>query len=143
MIDDETTLNLKEVEARLTRLISDMSETEKRELLERLEKWEQAKLKDARQHLRRQTSIYAVFSGQDCYFRDYIKDISTGGLFIETRSPLAVGQEIILILSLPSHERPIKIICEVVRATQQGIGVKFRPSSPIIEEMIETLVEKI
>lgn len=132
MIDDETTLTLKEVEARLSGLISDMSETEKRELLERLEKWEQAKLKDARQHLRRQTSIYAVFSGQDCYFRDYIKDISSGGLFIETDTALFMNQELVITFFLPDVQAPLKIKGKVVRTDAEGFGIKFDELLPDI-----------
>ena len=132
MIDDETTLTLKEVEARLTGIISDMSETEKRELLERLEKWEQAKLKDARQHLRRQTSIYAVFSGQDCYFRDYIKDISSGGLFIETDTALFMNQELVITFFLPDVQAPLKIKGKVVRTDAEGFGIKFDELLPDI-----------
>jgi len=132
MTDDETTLTLKEVEARLSGLISDMSETEKRELLERLEKWEQAKLKDARQHLRRQTSIYAVFSGQDCYFRDYIKDISSGGLFIETDTALFMNQELVITFFLPDVQAPLKIKGKVVRTDAKGFGIKFDELLPDI-----------
>ena len=132
MTDDETTLTLKDVEARLTGLISDMSETEKRELLERLEKWEQAKLKDARQHLRRQTSIYAVFSGQDCYFRDYIKDISSGGLFIETDTALFMNQELVITFFLPDVQAPLKIKGKVVRTDAEGFGIKFDELLPDI-----------
>jgi len=132
MEDHETTLTLKEVEARLSDLISDMTETEKRELLERLEKWEQAKLKDARQHPRRQTSIYAVFSGQDCYFRDYIKDISAGGLFIETDTALFMNQELVITFFLPDARAPIKIKGKVVRTNAEGFGIKFDEILPDI-----------
>ena len=125
MIDDEATLTLKEVEARLSALISNMSETEKRELLERLEKQEESKFQEAREHHRRQTSIYAVFSGQDCYFRDYIKDISAGGLFIETETALFINQELVITFFLPDALKPIKIKGKVVRTDSKGFGIKF------------------
>jgi Tfp pilus assembly protein PilZ len=128
------------ITARLVDLISNMPIQAQKILLTRLEE----KLRiDERKYPRKPYLKEVEFATEDRVYQEFIQDISTGGLFIETPSSLAVGQEIILILSLPSHERPIKIICEVVRATQQGIGVKFKPSSPIIEEMIETLVEKI
>ncbi len=128
------------ITARLVDLISNMPVHAQEILLTRLEE----KLRmDERKYPRKPYLKEVEFATEDRVYQEFIQDISTGGLFIETPSPLAVGQEIILILSLPSHERPIKIICEVVRATEQGIGVKFKPSSPIIEEMIETLVEKI
>jgi hypothetical protein len=125
MVDIDTKLTIKEVEARLSTIISNMSETEKRELLERLETWEESKFQEARKHHRRDTSIYAVFSGQDCYFRDHIKDISAGGLFIETETALFINQELVITFFLPDARKPIKIKGKVVRTDPKGFGIKF------------------
>ena len=130
MVDHETTLTINEVEARLFELISAMSETEKRELLEKLEKWEQSKFKDSRKHPRKHTSIFAVFSGQDCYFRDYISDISAGGLYIETQTALFIDQELLITFFLPDAGAPIKIKGKVVRTDSKGIGIKFNELLP-------------
>jgi len=128
------------ITARLVDLISNMSIQGQKILLTELE---EKVLIDRRKHSRKPYLREVEYATEDRVYQEFIQDISPGGLFIETRSPLAVGQEITVILSLPSHERSIKIICEVVKATQQGIGVKFKPLSPIIEKMIETLVKKI
>ena len=128
------------ITARLVDLISNMPIQAQKILLTELE--ETVRI-DRRKHSRKPYLGEVEYATEDRVYQEFIQDISPGGLFIETRSPLAVGQEITVILSLPSHERSIKIICEVVKATQQGIGVKFKPLSPIIEKMIETLVEKI
>ena len=125
MVDYETTLTINEVEARLSELISAMSEIEKRELLAKLEKWEQSKIKDLRKHPRKDTSIYAVFSGQDCYFRDYISDISAGGLYIETETALFINQELVITFFLPDAGAPVKIKGKVVRTDSKGIGIEF------------------
>ncbi|UCD89901.1 MAG: PilZ domain-containing protein [Desulfobacterales bacterium] len=132
MVDNETTLTIKEVDARLSELISDMTETGKRELLERLEKWTQSKFEDARKHPRKQTSIYAVCSGHECYLRDYITDISAGGLFIETDSALFLNQELVLTFFLPDAGTPIKIKGKVVRSDAKGFGIKFDELLPNI-----------
>ena len=130
MVDNDTKLTTKEVEARLSTIISNMSETEKRELLERLEKWEESRFQENRKDHRRDTSIYAVFSGQDCYFRDYIKDISAGGLFIETETALFVNQELVITFFLPDAGKPIKIKGKVVRTDPKGFGIKFDERLP-------------
>lgn len=128
------------ITARLVDLISDMPIQAQKILLTELEE----KLRsNERKHPRKPYLKEVEYATEDRVYQEFIQDISPSGLFIETRSPLAAGQEITLILSLPNHERPIKIIGEVVRVTQEGIGVKFKLSSPIVEEMIETLVEKI
>ena len=128
------------ITARLVNLISNMPIQAQKILLTELE--ETVRI-DRRKHSRKPYLGEVEYATEDRVYQEFIQDISAGGLFIETRSPLAVGQEITVILSLPSHERSIKIISEVVKVTQQGIGVKFKPLSPIIEKMIETLVEKI
>jgi len=130
MVDNDTKLTIKEVEARLSKIISNMSEMEKRELLERLEKWEEAMFQEAREHHRRQTSIYAVFSGQDCYFRDYIKDISSSGLFIETETALFLNQELVITFFLPDARKPVKIKGKVVRTDPKGFGIEFDERLP-------------
>ncbi len=130
MVENDSKLTIKAVEARIAAIISNMSETEKRELLERLEKWEESMFQETREYHRRHTSIYAVFSGQDCYFRDYIKDISAGGLFIETETALFINQELVITFFLPDSRKPIKIRGKVVRTDPKGFGIKFDERLP-------------
>ena len=115
MADDERPLDINEVEARLSELISVMSDSEKRDLLEKLKVWEQSKFENYSDHPRKNTSIYAVCSGQNFYFRDFIKDISSGGLFIETETSLFINQEILVTFFLPDTGTPLKIKGKVVR----------------------------
>jgi len=75
-----------------------------------------------------------------CY-KDYIKDISAGGVFIETRMPFSVGQEVSLAFPLPNYQKYIKIIGEIVRISPHGIGVKFRMASQDQEAIIKSLLE--
>ena len=132
MADDERLIGINEVDDRISDLISDMSESEKRELLKNMEVREQSKFEDYREHIRKSTSIYAVCSGPDFYFRDYIKDISSGGLFIETETSLFVNQEILITFFLPDAGAPLKIRGKVVRTDSKGIGVKFNEVIPNI-----------
>jgi uncharacterized protein (TIGR02266 family) len=128
------------ITARLIDVISNMPMQAQKILLTRLEE----KLgMNKRRHPRKPFLKAVEFATEDRGYQEFIQDISPGGLFIETRSSIAVGEEITLVLSLPDQERPIRIIGEVVRVTEQGIGVKFKPSSPVVEEMIETLIERI
>ncbi|MBW2259532.1 MAG: PilZ domain-containing protein [Deltaproteobacteria bacterium] len=96
-----------------------------------------------RKHPRKPYVSEVDFSDGDQAYKELIQDISPSGLFIETRAPLAVGQEITLLLSFPDQERPMKILGEVVRATDEGIGVRFKHPSPIIEEVLANLVDQI
>lgn len=132
MAENNRAQSLKEIETRLSTLISEMSEDEKRDLLERLEKWQEAKHANKRKHTRKQASIYAVFEGHNAYFRDYIQNISTSGIFIETQTPIFVNQELTATFFLPGSKTPIKIKGKVVRTDPKGIAVQFDEEIPNI-----------
>jgi type IV pilus assembly protein PilZ len=55
------------------------------------------------------------------------KDISIGGMFIQTPTPPPFGAELIVRLELPGHKAPLSFPA-IVRWTRpgQGMGVQFR-----------------
>ena len=74
------------------------------------------------------------YSAAGCAYRDFIKDISPGGMFIETPLPFSVGQELFLTFMLPGDGKHIKITGEIVWVGAQGFGVKFRMPKASREE---------
>ena len=80
------------------------------------------------------------FTGERA-FKDFSKDISNSGIFIETRNPLSVGDEILLTIQLAGEVEEIKISGEIVRTTSHGIGVRFR--DVLRDEMIKSIQESI
>ena len=128
------------VTARLIDLISRLPVNAQEILLKKLE--EKTGIYK-RKHPRKPYVSQVDFSTGDQAFKELVQDISPGGLFIETSAPLAVGQEITLLLSLQDHARPMKILGEIVRATDQGIGVRFKHPSPVVEEVLASLVDQI
>jgi Tfp pilus assembly protein PilZ len=64
-------------------------------------------------------------------------------LFIETKRPFNVGEEIMLSFNMHGYDRPFKIKGNIVRSNQQGIGVEFKEVKPYIAEMLGTLVERM
>lgn len=132
MANDDKALGADEVEARLSELLSDMSEGEKRDFLEKLEEWLARKQREKRKHPRKRISIYAVCSGYDSYFRDYIQNIGAGGIFIETQTPLFVNQELTTTFFLPGSKTPVKAKGKVVRTDSKGIALEFDEIIPDI-----------
>ena len=114
--------NISAVTARITKLISAMPLDERRKLLKYLEKKNMA---GKRKHPRKTYFMDVNFATQDRVSSGYIQNISSGGLYVETREALSVGQQITLSFKLPDSEDHIKIGGEGVRASSQGIGVKF------------------
>jgi len=127
------------VVARLHELIKKMSKDEQQALLIELEK---GLSKGKREHGRKsflETVDYTTASGT---YRDFIKDISDEGVFIETRKPFSVGEEISMTFLLSGHEKRLKIQGEIVRIEEQGIGVKFK-TSQVQKEIIKSFVDMV
>jgi len=82
---------------------------------------ERVKKNGDRKALRINCLISVDYSDSDRFFKDYIQDISPGGVFIKTREPFAIGEEIVLSLSLAGDENAFRIPAEVVRTSEEGI----------------------
>lgn len=134
-LSDEST-----VTARLFDLILNMGENEQRTVLRELEKRLD---KRKRKHIRKPFFMFVNYATQDLTYNDFIQNISAGGVFIETRTPFSVGQEVLLTFPLPNYLEHIKVAGEVVRTTVQGIGVRFKNVKPGQERRINSLIEMI
>ncbi len=55
------------------------------------------------------------------------RDISLGGIFVETTAELAVGQHLRLSIPFANQDRSIIIEGTVARVTREGVGVQFDP----------------
>jgi Tfp pilus assembly protein PilZ len=78
--------------------------------------------------------IYAF--GERTY-RNYIKDISLGGVFMFTRNAFQAGQQIRIFFRDKDNPSPVKMLGKVARATPEGIGVEFL--SPNIDKITAIL----
>ena len=116
--------SLEEVKARITEIVSTMSESELEKFLTGLEKWRKSNL-GKREHARKDLSIEALFMLGSYFFEDYITNISAGGLFLETKTPVTVGGAVTISYALSDNEDPIEVEGEIVRITRNGFGVKF------------------
>lgn len=98
-------------------------------------------LKERRMAKRETCSTAVAYATQNLSSIEYIQDISAWGVFIRTKTPVAVGEDITLTIPPQTGSNSsIKIIGEVVRATTNGIGIKFKMG--IDESVIRPLVDK-
>jgi uncharacterized protein (TIGR02266 family) len=87
----------------------------------------------SRKHPRGQKVLALSYEDHNGFREAYTGNISQGGLFIKTKSPLDTGEELLLKLKLPGISDPLKIECNVVWTRKQwkntkqppGMGVKF------------------
>jgi Tfp pilus assembly protein PilZ len=88
---------------------------------------------DNRQYSRRTAYIIAEYSVLEGDFRDKIKNIGAGGLFIRTDRKIAVGQPIITKFPLFNFDKTIQVKGRVVRRDPDGFAVTFtKPVSGLI-----------
>lgn len=111
------------VSSRLLNMVLDMPTEKQLELLALMDQWAH---KGARQHARKPWKIAVEYTNGKQVYRDYITDISNGGVFIETQSPFTVGQIIKMKFPLPNYQKIVKVIGVIVWSSSQGIGIKFK-----------------
>lgn len=131
-------MNESSTTARLFEMIKRMPEDEQLALLKELG---ERLSKGRRRHEREPFFMVADYSAEDRVYRDYIQNVSAGGVFIETHMPFTSGQEVSLAFPLPNYKKYIKIIGEVARVTPQGIGVVFKMVNQEQETMVKSLLE--
>jgi len=125
---------------RLIELIKSLPEEEQSRLLHQLE---ETYRKGKRKYERKPFFMVIDYSTEDRVFKDYIQNISSGGVFIETQMPFSQGQQLSLSFPLPNYQRYIKISGEIVRTSPQGIGVRFQTADKEQEEMLKSLLEML
>lgn len=86
---------------------------------------------ERRQHPRDPCFIAADFAIQDKVFSDFVRNISPGGVYIETKAPVLNGTEITVVFSLPSCGEPLKTAGNIVWNSLQGLGVRFHTVRPM------------
>ena len=124
----------------LVGIIKNISEDKQLKLLELLKQWNEQGNRD---YNRKSCLIAVDYSSQDRFFRDFIQNISAGGLFIETREVFIAGQEIGLTFSIPNSQIPFRISGRITRTSSEGVAVKFLKVTGYQEEILNALVDKM
>ncbi len=115
-------LNISAVTARIIEIVLAMPVDERRTLLKYLEEKHIA----GRRKFPRKTYFMEVnFATPDRASSGFIQNISSEGVFVETKEPHTVGQHLTLSFRLPNSEDHIRVNGEIVRVSPQGIGVKL------------------
>lgn len=132
--------NEHDVTDRLIDLIMNIPLHKQRQLLDWLNEWD---LRGKRKHKRKTCLIAVDYSTPDRFYREFIHDISAGGLYIETSKLLERGQELSLTFSVPNSDLPMRLIGEIVRTDNSGIAVELKNVSKYQEEILSSLLKKM
>lgn len=134
MADNINELDIHEVRSRLFDLILVTPDAELRQLLEELIKRQESRPENLREYYREDVSIEVECTADNVKCQDSIKNISSGGIFIETEENFSMGQKIMVTFSIPkfNFDNKITLVGEVVRVEPSGVGVKFNEPVPHI-----------
>lgn len=98
------------------------------------------KPEDKRSSIRKTCFLSVDFVTQDRSYTSFIRSISSGGVFIETRESFFPGDDIAMNFTLTEHPAPFKISGEIAWCGPEGIGVEFKSLSKYQTEMLNNLV---
>jgi hypothetical protein len=101
--------------------IKKLSESQQEYLLQAVKDW----IDDKRGYPRKECQAEVIYSDNNRLVQGMIINISAGGLFLQPDSPFTVGQEITLTFEHPFAKKQMKVVGEIVRSDEKGIGVKF------------------
>src|ERR1700752_2139398 len=109
------------------------------------------KSKPARQADRLQHELLVAYRTVDGFISDWAVNISRGGIFINTRTPLSVGTTVRLIISLPDTQFPFELSGRVARVNEfdnpsnqvPGMGIEFVNVDDEKRARIERFVERL
>jgi type IV pilus assembly protein PilZ len=100
---------------------------------------------------RLQHELPVAYRSVGSFLTDWATDISQGGMFINTRTPLAVGTDVRILIQLPMIESPIGLNGKVTRVVRfdrkagavPGMGIQFTDIDPSRREQLEALVKRL
>ncbi len=79
-----------------------------------------------RKHQRKESSKHINYTTNNRFYTGLIKDISKTGIFIETKDSFPCGQILMLAIPFSNKNKNTIVNGEVVRAVQEGFGVRFK-----------------
>ena len=140
------------VKNELFKLIIDLTENEKINLMERLGEmpYQEEPIRTVnldenesfmRENTRKVCQIPVKCKIEDRSFKSYIIDISAVGALIESNDLFPIGQKILMALNLPNQPKALELTGRIVRSSPRGIAVKYQNLKRIHEELIRLFIK--
>jgi type IV pilus assembly protein PilZ len=100
-----------------------------------------------RQSPRRAVTLEVEYESMHEFLTDFASNMSLGGMFIETETPLPMGTRFRLKFCLPAQDEPIEAFGEVcwiqedTPALKGGMGLSFSGIDPTDQRVIEAWLD--
>ncbi len=106
--------------------------------------------RERRRQRRVPVQIQIQYESADGFFQDYVRNLSLGGIFIETPKPLPMNTKLKVQFSLPDMNSPIVaegVVVHTLRVGQpknpsvSGMGIRFSELEPSSKETLESYLQ--
>ena len=92
---------------------------------------------------RKTCKIPVKYTTFDRVYSDRIMNISQSGVFIETRRPIFVGEEILMEFKLEGVNKTLKIKGNVVHASSRGVGIEFKNVDSTLFQLMPAILDLV
>jgi Tfp pilus assembly protein PilZ len=92
---------------------------------------------------RKSCKIPVKYKTFDRVYSDQIKNISQSGVFIDTRRPIFVGEEILMDFKIEGFNKSLRMEGKVVHASSRGVGIEFKNVDPTVSQILPAIFELI
>ena len=90
---------------------------------------------------RKSCKIPVKYKTFDRVYSDQIMNISQSGVFIETRRPIFVGEEILMDFKVEGVNKTLTIQGKVVHASSRGVGIEFNNVDPALSQVMPAILD--
>jgi Tfp pilus assembly protein PilZ len=125
--------------SKLIKLILNLSEEHQEALLKK----GQELLSKEKRAPRKSCQIPVKYKTFDRVYSDQIMNISQSGVFIETRRPIFVGEEILMDFKIEGVNKALRIEGKVVHASSRGVGIEFKDVDPALSQLLPAIFDFI
>lgn len=92
---------------------------------------------------RKSCEIPVKYKTFDRVYSDRIMNISQSGVFIETRRPIFVGEEILMDFKIEGVNKALRMEGKVVHASSRGVGIEFNKVDPALSQLLPAIFDLI
>lgn len=126
--------------ARFFLLINHLNETD---LLRFMNRYEQKRFAMLREFPRVPCNISLDLAADGRAINCFAKDISAGGVFVESCEPFTMGQSVSICFSLADDHLAFKLKGRVIRLEDGGIGIKYESLTSYQLEIMKNMINRL
>jgi len=117
--------------------VRNLNPDQQKEILEIMKTWQEGRQRD---YPRLETSVNIDVAVGDRVIQTNAKDISAGGIFINTSGKFETNEKVRVVFSVSGVEKPFKLEGMIVRVEQNGMAIKFEKITPYFKKMLDEMI---